>query len=139
MTPVEPFDDASTARAVIDERGNVARWGAGAQGLLGYEAAEVVGRPVAALLADADTFAAPAGSRWSGTLALRHRDGRTLSLPVLALRRPPQGDPGSWQAVVQPDSARLDPPSDALASAALAQSPCPMLVCDAQLRLRWIS
>ncbi|MGW2046363.1 SpoIIE family protein phosphatase [Streptomyces sp. NPDC001858] len=147
MSPVDPFDDASTARAVIDERGIVVRWGAGARRLLGYEAAEAVGRPAADFLADTDAdtntgagtgtsaLAAPAGPRWSGTLTLRHRDGRAVTVWLLALRRPTH----DWQAVVPPAAADLDPPDDALTSAAMRQSPCPMLVCDQDLRLRWIN
>jgi len=140
MRPVDPFDDASTARAVIDDRGDVARWSAGARRLLGYEADEVLGRPAAALLAGPGTQGVPAGPRWSGDLVLRHRDGRTVSVHLLALRRPPRGGRGAdWQAVVRPDPADLDPPDDVVTAAALAQSPCPMLVCDARLRLRWIN
>ncbi|MEU3337856.1 SpoIIE family protein phosphatase [Streptomyces sp. NPDC002144] len=139
MSPVDPFDDASTARAVIDERGLVVRWGAGARRLLGFEAAEILGRPAAALLADADELAPPPGPRWSGGIDLRHRDGRTLSVRLLALRRPPEGNPASWQVVVPPDGAELRPSDGALTAAALAQSPCPMLVCDGELRLRWLN
>jgi PAS domain-containing protein/anti-sigma regulatory factor (Ser/Thr protein kinase) len=139
MRPVDPFDDASTARAVIDDRGAVARWSAGARRLLGYEAHEVLGRPAAVLLADPEALAAPAGPRWSGDLALRHRDGRTVSVHLLALRRPSRDDRAGWRAVVRPDHAELDPPDDVVTAAALAQSPCPMLVCDERLRLRWIN
>jgi PAS domain-containing protein/anti-sigma regulatory factor (Ser/Thr protein kinase) len=139
MRPVDPFDDASTARAVIDARGAVARWSVGARRLLGYEAHEVLGRPAAALLADSDGLAAPAGPRWSGDLALRHRDGRTVAVHLLALRRLSRGDRADWRAVVRPDHADLDPPDDVVTAAALAQSPCPMLVCDERLRLRWIN
>ncbi|WP_405553247.1 SpoIIE family protein phosphatase [Streptomyces canus] len=139
MRPVDPFDDASTARAVIDDRGAVARWGVGARRLLGYEAHEVLGRPAAALLAEPDALAALVGPRWSGDLALRHRDGRTVSAHLLALRRPPRGDRADWRVVVRPDHAELDPPDDVVTAAALVQSPCPMLVCDERLRLRWIN
>ncbi|MFI6435857.1 SpoIIE family protein phosphatase [Streptomyces sp. NPDC050759] len=139
MRPVDPFDDASTARAVIDDRGAVARWGVGAQRLLGYEAPEVLGRPAAALLAEPDALPAPVGPRWSGDLALRHRDGRTVPVHLLALRRPSRDGRADWRAVVRPDHAELDPPDDVVTAAALAQSPCPMLVCDERLRLRWIN
>lgn len=139
MRPVDPFDDASTARAVIDDRGAVARWGVGARRLLGYEAHEVLGRPAAALLAERDALAALVGPRWSGDLTLRHRDGRTVPVHLLALRRPPLGDRADWRVVVRPDHAELDPPDDVVTAAALDQSPCPMLVCDERLRLRWIN
>jgi serine phosphatase RsbU (regulator of sigma subunit)/PAS domain-containing protein/anti-sigma regulatory factor (Ser/Thr protein kinase) len=139
MSPVDPFDDASTARAVVDDRGDVTRWSTGARRLLGYEADEVVGRPAAALLAGPDALAAPVGARWSGDLTLRHRDGHTLSVHLLALRRPARDGRADWRAVVRPDPAELDPPADVVTAAALAQAPCAMLVCDARLRLRWIN
>ncbi|MFF7546136.1 SpoIIE family protein phosphatase [Streptomyces canus] len=139
MRPVDPFDDASTARAVIDDRGAVARWGVGARRLLGYDAHEVLGRPAAALLAQPDALAAVVGPRWSGDLTLRHRDGRTVPVHLLALRRPPRGDRAEWRVAVLPDHTELDPPDDVVTAAALDQSPCPMLVCDERLRLRWIN
>ena len=47
MTLVYPFDDAATARAVVGEDGTLVAWNAGAQRLLGWSPAEVVGRPAA--------------------------------------------------------------------------------------------
>lgn len=52
MSPEYPFDEAATARAVIDDDGVLVEWGAGAERLLGHRAADVVGRPAAELLAD---------------------------------------------------------------------------------------
>ena len=52
MRPDDPFDDAVTARAVIAADGTLARWSEGARLLLGYPAEEVVGHPVAELLAE---------------------------------------------------------------------------------------
>src|SRR4051794_15540042 len=129
MRPVDPFDDASTARAVIDARGAVARWSVGARRLLGYEAHEVRGRPAAALLADSDGLAAPAGPRWSGDLALRHRDGRTVAVHLLALRRLSQGDRADWRRVVRPHPPDPHPPGARGTAAALGPAPPPPLVC----------
>jgi len=60
MSPEYPFDDAATARAVIDESGTLLEWNAGAERLLGWPVAEVVGRPGLNLLVDKDVLA-PAG------------------------------------------------------------------------------
>ncbi|MEU0676435.1 SpoIIE family protein phosphatase [Streptomyces sp. NPDC006172] len=168
MSPDYPFDDASAARAVIDEDGTLTDWSEGARLLLGYERAEVVGRPVAALLADdpgvpddgdgnpphaggqaggdgpartgeSPRLPGPGEDRWSGTLALRHRDGRTVSVWILAHRRRLADDaPATW--LVTPLTAGFPAPEDDdLVRSALAQSPCATMVFDERLRLRGIN
>ncbi|MFH8798496.1 SpoIIE family protein phosphatase [Streptomyces sp. NPDC017936] len=140
MSPDYPFDDASTARAVIHEDGTLARWSEGARHLLGYEPAEVVGRPAAALLAGGVRPPEPHDTRWTGTLALRHRDGHTVSVWVLAHRRAP-GDGGraTWLAVTPLRAGYPAPEEDELVRAALAQSPCAAMIFDDRLRLRGIN
>ncbi|MET9256269.1 SpoIIE family protein phosphatase [Streptomyces sp. NPDC003717] len=147
MSPVNPSDDDATARAVVDDSGTLREWNEGARRLLGHPAADVVGRPAAALLAGAAEPAGPAGppapgageARWSGTLTLRHRDGRAVPVWVLAHRREPaDGAPGGWLAVAPPDL----PPGqddDPLVRAALAQSPCATMIFDDRLRLRGLN
>jgi PAS domain S-box-containing protein len=136
-----PFDDASTARALIHEDGTLAGWSEGARRLLGYDPAEIVGRPAAALLADGGVPSPdPDEDRWSGTLALRHRDGHTVSVWVLAHRRRPQdGGPVTWLAVTPLGSGFPAPEDDDLVRAALTQSPCATMIFDDQLRLRGVN
>ncbi|MYS74640.1 PAS sensor protein, partial [Streptomyces sp. SID5926] len=126
MSPVNPFDDAATARAVVDGSGTLRGWNEGARLLLGHPAAEVVGHPAADLLAD-DHDGTPPGhddEQWSGTLALRHRDGHTVSVWVLAHRRPAaDGAPPTWLAATPLESGP-EPEDDPLVRAALTQSPC---------------
>ncbi|MER5469909.1 SpoIIE family protein phosphatase [Streptomyces sp. NPDC002685] len=134
MSSVHPLDEAATARAVLDENGTLIRWSEGAHRLLGYAPEEVEGRPAAELLAPMDT-AAPRGSigsRWDGVLALRHRDGRILSVWLLAHRLEPDGD---WLVVTPLDSQEPRTLDDPLTRAAFAQSPCAMAVYDERLRL----
>ncbi|MFH8977888.1 SpoIIE family protein phosphatase [Streptomyces sp. NPDC017890] len=141
MSPVNPFDDAATARAVIDDSGTLREWNEGARLLLGHRAADVVGRPAAALLADGgdDTGPRPGDERWNGTLALRHRDGHTVSVWVLAHHRPPRdGGPGTWLAVAPPHPGP-GRPDDPLVRAALTQSPCATMIFDDRLRLRGVN
>jgi PAS domain S-box-containing protein len=141
MSPDNRFDDASTARAVIHEDGTLTRWSEGARHLLGYDPAEVVGRPAAALLADGGLrLPGPGEDRWSGTLALRHRDGHTVSVWVLARRRAPEdGGPVTWLAVTPLGSGYPAPEDDELVRAALTQSPCATMIFDDELRLRGVN
>ncbi|MET9075117.1 SpoIIE family protein phosphatase [Streptomyces sp. NPDC004232] len=136
MSRVYPFDDAATARAVIDDAGTVVEWNEGARHLLGHPAQAVVGRPAALLLAD-EPPAVPTGRRWEGTLGLRHRDGRTLPVWLLAHRRPPRGaHAGGWLVVTPLTGGEPPAADDPLAEAVLVQSPCALAVYDDTLRLR---
>ncbi|GAA2456703.1 SpoIIE family protein phosphatase [Streptomyces glaucus] len=142
MSLVNSFDDAATARAVIDDTGTLVAWNEGARRLLGHPPADVVGRPAVGLLAGTANGPHPGSgaARWSGTLTLRHRDGHTVSVWVLAHRRPPaDGGPGTWLAVAPLDGDRPEQPDDPLVVAALAQSPCATMVFDEELRLRGVN
>ncbi|AXE90678.1 SpoIIE family protein phosphatase [Streptomyces sp. Go-475] len=141
MSPDEPFDDGVAARAVIAADGTLTEWSEGARALLGHTAPEVVGRPAAELLADgADVPPVPLNSRWSGTLALRHRDGHTVPVWVLAHRRPPDGpETTDWLAVSPPRAPDRELPEDPLVRAALTQSPCATMIFDDRFRLRGVN
>ncbi|MER6676610.1 SpoIIE family protein phosphatase [Streptomyces sp. NPDC000983] len=139
MTPHDPIDDAATARAVIDEQGTLLEWNAGARLLLGWPAADVVGRPAAELLADG-SMPVPDGPRWDGTVPLRHQDGHRVRVWLLAHRRPERAERSAHWLVVTPlESGGPRPSEDPLASAALVQSPCAVAVYDERLRLRRIN
>ncbi|MGW4566141.1 SpoIIE family protein phosphatase [Streptomyces sp. NPDC004561] len=136
MSRVYPFDDAATARAVIDDDGTLVEWNEGARRLLGHSADTVVGRPVAELLAGDALLVKPRGPRWDGTVALRHRDGRTVSVWVLAHRRPARaGRPADWLVITPLDGAEPPADEDQLGEAGLVQSPCALSVYDERLRL----
>ncbi|MFI8202808.1 SpoIIE family protein phosphatase [Streptomyces sp. NPDC085937] len=140
MRPDDPFDDAVTARAVIAADGTLARWSEGARLLLGHRAEEVVGRPAADLLADGPEPLPLPADRWSGTLVLRHRDGGTVSVWVLAHHRQQAGDgPGEWLAVTPLEATDHELPDDPLVRKAVFQSPCATMVFDQALRLRGVN
>ncbi|MEV7036012.1 SpoIIE family protein phosphatase [Streptomyces sp. NPDC093272] len=130
---------AYTAAVTVDERGAVTGWSDGARLLLGYPPAEILGRDAVLLLAEPGTDAwreAAAGPRWSGTAALRHRDGHRLDREVLVHRRPAGERPGGteWRVVsaVTGPAAATD---RALGEWAFDQSPCVAAVFDDGLRL----
>ncbi|MFF5844475.1 SpoIIE family protein phosphatase [Streptomyces massasporeus] len=141
---LEALVDASlTARVTLDEQGTVTGWNAGAERLLGYSAGELTGRRAADLLAEPipvrGGLPTLAGlPRWNGDVALRHRDGRKLTVGILAHHRPPGADTPAWLIV----SALTDrqPPAgldESLVSWSFAQSPCcAQAIYDTRLRLR---
>ncbi|MEU4130027.1 SpoIIE family protein phosphatase [Streptomyces wuyuanensis] len=96
--PVRPLPPPATA--VISEQGVVTGWSEGARRLLGYAPAEIMGRPAARLLAPDAGPVAPPAAPWpadlAGTLALRHRDGHDLSLPLNATRRTTTSGVTEW-------------------------------------------
>ncbi|MDX3225637.1 SpoIIE family protein phosphatase [Streptomyces sp. ME19-01-6] len=156
---VDPFDEAATARATISADAVVTSWNEGARRLLGHLPAEVVGRRAAALLAEevspADVRAVMALSRWSGTLTLRHRDGRPVRVRLLAHRgEPADKAPGDWllaaalpgpagggDDVEGAEAARAieEAGDDTLLALASQQSPCAVAIYDNMLRLRKIN
>ncbi|MFD2684151.1 SpoIIE family protein phosphatase [Streptomyces phyllanthi] len=147
--PVYTFDGSVTARAVVNAEGSVVEWNEGARRLLGWSPADVLGRPATRLVAPGGAFRLPPPGSviGSGTVPLRHRDGRTVSVWLLAhLRRPKEGeddkegaDSGGWLILCpleDPGPLSRDEP---LSAAVMAQSPCAAAVFDERLRLRGIN
>ncbi|GAA2224299.1 ATP-binding SpoIIE family protein phosphatase [Streptomyces indiaensis] len=132
-----------TARVTLDERGLVTGWNEGAERLLGYTAGQLTGRRAADLLAEPipvrGGLPTLAGlPRWNGDVALRHRDGRTLTVGILAHHRPPGADGPAW-LVLSALTGRQPPTGldESLVSWSFAQSPCcAQAIYDTRLRLR---
>ncbi|WP_314220010.1 SpoIIE family protein phosphatase [Streptomyces zaehneri] len=135
MSPEYPFDEAATARAIVDDSGALVGWNDGARALLGWTPADVLGRPATELLADGTPDFT--GTRWDGTVTLRHRDGRPVRVWLLAHRLPDRADDrGQWLVVTPLAGGGTDPSDALLAAAGLVQSPCAVAVYDERLRLR---
>ncbi|WP_431961395.1 SpoIIE family protein phosphatase [Actinacidiphila sp. bgisy160] len=141
---------AYTATATLDDHGIVTGWSAQAHHLLGHTPAEIIGHPATLLLAGPPPHTPPTAPRWAGTLALRHRDGHTLRLRLLAHHRESAGTGGGaspghnggghgrsgWLVVAAVPGSFGDPPAhDAVRGWAFGQSPCPQAVFDTNLRL----
>ncbi|WP_413810754.1 SpoIIE family protein phosphatase [Streptomyces sp. OE57] len=129
-----PLDDsdvvgeALTAQAIVDEHGTVTGWNEGAEHLLGYSPAQILGRVASALLAEdppADGLPPLATlPRWHGKLALRHRDGRRLDRRVVAHHRLTEPGDGEWLVLCAPPVLLPQPDDKALVGWSFAQSPC---------------
>ncbi|MFE9645494.1 SpoIIE family protein phosphatase [Streptomyces sp. NPDC006365] len=133
--------EALTARANVDEHGTVTGWSEGAEHLLGYAPAQILGRPAASLLAEEPTASdLPAFSelpRWHGTLGLRHRDGHRLEARVLAHHRTPDDGTRDWLLVSTVTGAQPHRGDEALVRRGLLDSPCcATSVYDTDLRFR---
>ncbi|MGW3360403.1 SpoIIE family protein phosphatase [Streptomyces bungoensis] len=117
------------AAAVIDAQGRVTGWSDGARLLTGRAADEVVGRPATELLAGA--LPARVLAARGGSLALRHRDGHRVELPVTVC--PVLGPGGTTTGYVVTADPPCPPPA-ALAARAFQQASMSMAVFDLDQR-----
>lgn len=97
------FDMADAAPLLLDARMAVTSWTADAERLLGYPAAEVLGRRAADLLLPEDAARIPElaegcdeGSRWTGLMSARHRDGHAVLLMVRVVPVQHSDGPAHW-------------------------------------------
>ncbi|HEX2298072.1 MAG TPA: PAS domain-containing protein, partial [Pseudonocardiaceae bacterium] len=129
----------TTATATVDEQGIVTGWSEGARRLLGYVSSEVVGHEAAWLLADdvgeRARRVAAGQQRWSGTVALRHRDGHRLERRLLVHPRTAGGPVAEWLVVSAVPGEPPTPGEETLGEWAFHQSPCILAVFDTRLRL----
>lgn len=126
----------SSAAMTVDARGLVTGWSDGARRLTGHAAEEVVGRPARDLLARGAptrplSRADPAGTALSGTVVVRHRDGRPVSLGLrIRPLRGADGAPGGYLATADVPGG----PAPALIDDAVRQASLSMSVLDPELR-----
>ncbi|MFC4036746.1 SpoIIE family protein phosphatase [Streptomyces polygonati] len=137
------------AAAVVDSRGTVLGWTRGARDLLGYRAAEVVGRSAACLLmpgrAGADlaewTARTRMGEAWAGVAELRGRDGKGVALGIEVT--PLSGGEGrtDWfvAADVPPEAASRPPGPAPVSAALLDRAPIALAITDRDGRCVWMN
>ncbi|MET8646764.1 SpoIIE family protein phosphatase [Streptomyces sp. NPDC004074] len=128
------FEAADVPMALLDEEGTVVGWSQAAQRLVGYSAAEVVGRSAGVLLVAADDRAKASQAahestlwgRWSDLAQVRHRDGRSIDVRLCVSSLSGQ-DGRDWWIVWATDNALLPPwPAEAtVAEPLLAALPLP--------------
>ncbi|MFD8420711.1 SpoIIE family protein phosphatase [Streptomyces sp. NPDC059668] len=144
--PRDVFDASNDAVAVVSVAGVVVGWTRGAQALLGYSGAEVVGRSAAPLLAmpgDPARVAGVAercraGAGWNGLIPLRHRDGARVEVDLRVSASFPVGADECFLI-----SAREQRPQwtvgQSVLDGLLTRSPVGMAVMDPQLRYLWLN
>ncbi|MFE7651311.1 SpoIIE family protein phosphatase [Streptomyces bottropensis] len=126
---------------VIDARGAVMVWSAGAGRLLGYGPEDVVGRPASALLAGTLPSATrrhlAAAESWTSDLALRGRDGERVTVRLRGTPLTDAGDSMYWvltPAAETHASGPTDVASAELWDLTLAQLPLPVAIYDSEAR-----
>jgi serine phosphatase RsbU (regulator of sigma subunit)/anti-sigma regulatory factor (Ser/Thr protein kinase) len=92
---------AQPALILVDGAGAVALWSPGASRLLGYDPGQVLGRPLAELLAP-DGGAPVWTDGFRGELGMRHRDGEVLRLTVRVRSLQDHRDPPQWLLAAGP-------------------------------------
>ena len=102
----EPLGALHTATVTLDGAGRVVTWSPGAFRILGYPAEEMVGRKLAGLLRDDPPeavcrFLAGVGGR-AVTTTFLVRDGRDLSVELIAPEAPDPGVGGTRLVVITP-------------------------------------
>ncbi|MCX4231941.1 SpoIIE family protein phosphatase [Streptomyces ortus] len=140
------FDVADAAVVLLDARLTVSGWTADAERLFGHRGAEAVGRPVADLLMPQDAARLPElarrcvrDGRWTGLLAVRHRDGHPVVATVRVLPAVESADgPPRWVALAA-DTAGT--PGWGMSRGVLermaAHSPIGIAIVDTDLRFVW--
>ncbi|PKW10616.1 PAS domain S-box-containing protein [Streptomyces sp. 1222.5] len=146
--PVRLPEVPDAAIAMIDDEGIVVGWTQAAQQLVGYAAGEVVGRSAVHVLPPsedarrASAFSEQCRARggWSGTAAIRHRDGHTLrmTLRVSLLRGEDSGT--RWLvSVTDIGSLSSGVTGGPVRESLLARAPIGIVVYDPQLRCVWVN
>lgn len=82
----DPFGITAAAIVLVDSHGLIRQWSRRAQALLGYAAADVLGRPATSILANEDALASAlsgarrSGEGWEGIVTACHRAGHRVDL-----------------------------------------------------------
>ncbi|MFE4959843.1 SpoIIE family protein phosphatase [Streptomyces sp. NPDC056653] len=139
---------SESAVAMLDERGTVVAWTQAAEQLLGYSAREVVGRSAALILPSSEktpTISAlieqcRAHNDWSGTMTVRHRDGRMLDINhrISMLR----GQDGTFRwlvSVTDIGTLSRETRNGSVRESLLTHAPIGIVIRDPQLRCVWVN
>ncbi|MET8684997.1 SpoIIE family protein phosphatase [Streptomyces sp. NPDC004732] len=133
-----PLDVTRAATAVVDAQDTVIGWSPAAVRLLGYEAEEIVGRPVAAFLVPGATAAGPPLQFQGNEIRVaRHRDGRELTVATAVCTLPGAGTAVRVLVVTELTELRRWESRLALLHGLATQSPVGLGIYDADLRLTW--
>ncbi|MFJ8112250.1 SpoIIE family protein phosphatase [Streptomyces sp. NPDC096132] len=139
------FDVADAAPLLLDGRGVVTSWTRDAERLLGYAAAEAVGKDLAGLLTQGDAGRMPEmlercrrDGGWSGLLSARREDGRPVPVMARFTSAHEPGGPARWLVLL---NEMGDSPGWTMSRSVLEQmvseSPIGIAIVDTDLRFVW--
>ncbi|WP_433446176.1 SpoIIE family protein phosphatase [Streptomyces sp. CA-142005] len=148
LEPLGLREISDAAIAMLDEQGTVVAWTQSAQHLVGYCAEDVVGRSATLVLpssqealgvsAFAEQCRAQGG--WSGTAAVRHRDGRTLNLRVrLSLLRGQDATHRWLVSLTDVGALSSGMVNGSVRESLFARAPVGIAIRDPQLRCTWMN
>lgn len=136
------------AIAMLDAEGTVVAWTQAAQQLVGHSARDVVGRSALqvlppredALRASAVIERCHAQGGWSGTVAVRHRDGHTLKMTLrVSLLRGQGADTRFLVSGADIGSLSSGATDGPVRESLLAHAPIGVVVRDLQLCCTWVN
>ncbi|CAM5247290.1 SpoIIE family protein phosphatase [Streptomyces aurantiogriseus] len=139
------FDVADAAPLLLDGRGVVTSWTRDAERLLGYPAAEAVGKDLGGLVTHADAGRVPdvlercrREGGWAGLLSARRRDGEPVPVMARITSADEPGGPARWLVLL---NEMGDAPGWSMSRSMLEQmvsgSPIGIAIVDADLRFVW--
>ncbi|MFI7294615.1 SpoIIE family protein phosphatase [Streptomyces sp. NPDC050121] len=139
------FDVADAAPLLLDAGGVVRGWTRDAERLLGYPAADAVGRGLAGLLTRADAARVPdvlercrREGGWAGLLSARRGDGRPIPVMARITSADEPGGPTRWLVLL---NERGDAPGWSMSRHVLEKmvsgSPIGIAIVDTDLRFVW--
>ncbi|MFJ8073100.1 SpoIIE family protein phosphatase [Streptomyces sp. NPDC096176] len=136
-----PLDIAVAATVLLDAQDTVIGWSPGAENLLGYPPAEVVGRPVGAFLSGGPMPVAGSGHglplSGSDVRLARHRDGRSLSVATAVCELSEAGRVARVLVAAELEGLRQWESRLAMLQGLATQSPLGLAIYDTDLRLTW--
>ncbi|MGI5514622.1 SpoIIE family protein phosphatase [Streptomyces sp. CA-106131] len=139
---------SESAVAMLDEHGTVVAWTQTAEQIVGYCAGEVVGRSAALVLPFSEempTISAyiehwRAQNGWSGTMAVRHRDGRVLNINHRSSMLWGQDGTVRWLvSITDIDTLSQETTDGSVREALITREPIGIVVRDPQLRCVWVN
>ncbi|MET8780195.1 SpoIIE family protein phosphatase [Streptomyces sp. NPDC004589] len=139
---------SESAVAVLDEHRTVVAWTQAAEQLLGYSAGDVVGRSAALVLPPSEetpTISAlmeqcRAHNDWSGTMTVRHRDGRMLDINHRISMLGGQDGTFRWLvSVTDIGTLSREARNGSVRESLLTHAPIGIVVRDPQLRCVWVN
>ncbi|MFJ5641457.1 SpoIIE family protein phosphatase [Streptomyces sp. NPDC093223] len=141
-------ETSDSAIAMVDEQGTVLGWTQAAERLVGYPAGDVVGRSAALVVpsfAKAPTISAfvercRARRGWSGTTAVRHRNGRLLTVSLRISMLSGRGETVRWLvSVTDVRTLSRETTHGSVRESLLTRAPIGIVVRDPQLRCTWVN